>query len=99
MTVENIEKKIVSLVSKLSEGRNRLLRLHIQIVGVQNTLGNLIEDYKKHTNDYEIDMLFAAIVDDHALDQRDIKIVFDYNEKQYREALKRYFERRQNGSV
>ena len=91
---QKLEKRILNLVNKIAEARNRLLRLHIQMVDCQTTLAHLIEDYRNACGDHGVDMLFDAIIDDAALDQQDIMIVFEYNEKQYRDTLKRYFERK-----
>ena len=96
---QRLEKRIQNLVHKIAEGRNRLLRLHIQMVDCQTTLSNLIDEYRKACGDHGVDMLFDAIIDDGVLEQRDVMIAFEYNEKMYRDALKRYFARRQHGSV
>ena len=98
-TEQRLEQRIISLVHKIAEARNRLLRLHIQMVNCQTTLSSLIDEYRKSCGDHGVDMLFDAIIDDGILEQRDVMIAFDYNEKMYRDSLKRYFERRQNGSV
>lgn len=96
---QKLETRILSLVHKIAEARNRLLRLHIQMVDCQTTLSSMIDEYRKACGDHGVDMLFDAIIDDAVLEQRDIMIAFDYNEKMYRDSIKRYFERRQNGSV
>ena len=64
------------------------------MVDCQTTLTHLIEDYQKACGDHGVEMLFDAIIDDSVLEQRDVMIAFQYNEKQYREALKRYFDRK-----
>ena len=91
---QRLEKRIQNLVHKIAEGRNRLLRLHIQMVDCQTTLSNLIDEYRKACGDHGVDMLFDAIIDDGVLEQRDVMIAFEYNEKMYREALRRYFDRK-----
>ncbi len=91
---QRLEKRIIGLVNKIAEARNRLLRLHIQMVDCQTTLSGLIDEYRKACGDHGVDMLFDAIIDDGVLEQRDIMIAFEYNEKMYRDALKRYFDRK-----
>lgn len=91
---QRLEKRIIGLVNKIAEARNRLLRLHIQMVDCQTTLSSLIDEYRKACGDHGVDMLFDAIIDDGVLEQRDIMIAFEYNEKMYRDALKRYFDRK-----
>lgn len=91
---QRLEKRIQNLVHKIAEGRNRLLRLHIQMVDCQTTLSNLIDEYRKACGDHGVDMLFDAIIDDGVLEQRDVMIAFEYNEKMYREAFRRYFDRK-----
>jgi len=97
--MQNIERRIVSLVTKLTEGRSRLLQLHLQIIDIQTALANMIEEYGKELGKDSIDDLFSAIIDDQALEQKDIMIVFDLTEVQYRAALKRYFERKDKKST
>lgn len=91
---QRLEKRIIGLVNKIAEARNRLLRLHIQMVDCQTTLSALIDEYRKACGDHGVDMLFDAIIDDGVLEQRDVMIAFEYNEKMYRDALKRYFDRK-----
>ena len=91
---QRLEKRIIGLVNKIAEARNRLLRLHIQMVDCQTRLSSLIDEYRKSCGDHGVDMLFDAIIDDGVLEQRDIMIAFEYNEKMYRDALKRYFDRK-----
>tara|TARA_R100000734_G_scaffold18729_1_gene16297 strand:+ start:802 stop:1350 length:549 start_codon:yes stop_codon:yes gene_type:complete len=91
---QRLEKRIIGLVNKIAEARNRLLRLHIQMVDCQTRLSRLIDEYRKSCGDHGVDMLFDAIIDDGVLEQRDIMIAFEYNEKMYRDALKRYFDRK-----
>lgn len=91
---QRLEKRIIGLVNKIAEARNRLLRLHIQMVDCQTTLSSLIDEYRKSCGDHGVDMLFDAIIDDGVLEQRDVMIAFEYNEKMYRDALKRYFDRK-----
>jgi hypothetical protein len=91
---QRLEKRIQNLVHKIAEGRNRLLRLHIQMVDCQTTLSSLIDEYRKVCGDHGVDMLFDAIIDDGVLEQRDVMIAFEYNEKMYRDALRRYFDRK-----
>lgn len=91
---QRLEKRIIGLVNKIAEARNRLLRLHIQMVDCQTKLSSLIDEYRKACGDHGVDMLFDAIIDDGVLEQRDIMIAFEYNEKMYRDALKRYFDRK-----
>ena len=91
---QRLEKRIKSLVHKIGEARNRLLRLHIQMVDCQTTLSNMIDEYRKACGDHGVDMLFDAIIDDGVLEQRDVMIAFEYNEKMYMSALKRYFDRK-----
>ena len=91
---QRLEKRIIGLVNKIAEARNRLLRLHIQMVDCQTKLSSLINEYRKACGDHGVDMLFDAIIDDGVLEQRDIMIAFEYNEKMYRDALKRYFDRK-----
>ena len=64
------------------------------MVDCQTTLSALIDEYRKACGDHGVDMLFDAIIDDGVLEQRDIMIAFEYNEKMYRAALKRYFDRK-----
>lgn len=91
---QKLESRILSLVHKIAEARNRLLRLHIQMVDCQTTLSSMIDEYRKECGDHGVDMLFDAIIDDGILEQRDVMIAFEYNEKMYRSALKRYFDRK-----
>jgi hypothetical protein len=91
---QKLEGRIMSLVHKIAEARNRLLRLHIQMVDCQTSLSNMIDEYRKTCGDHGVDMLFDAIIDDGILEQRDVMIAFEYNEKMYRDALKRYFDRK-----
>jgi len=91
---QKLETRILSLVHKIAEARNRLLRLHLQMVDCQTTLSSMIDEYRNECGDHGVDMLFDAIIDDGILEQRDVMIAFEYNEKMYRDALKRYFDRK-----
>lgn len=64
------------------------------MVDCQTTLSSLIDEYRKACGDHGVDMLFDAIIDDGVLEQRDVMIAFEYNEKMYRDALKGYFDRK-----
>ena len=86
---QTLELRILASIKKLNRGLDVLVKLQLEIIEQRSLLRNQIIAYKGAHGESGCDDLMKAIIKDNALPAEEIKLMFDYDEHDYRKGLER----------
>lgn len=86
---QTLELRILASIKKLNRGLDVLVKLQLEIIAQRSLLRNQVIAYEGTHGVVGCDDLMRAIIKDNALPPEEIKLMFDYDEQDYRKGLER----------
>ena len=86
---QTLELRILASIKKLNRGLDVLVKLQLEIIAQRSLLRNQVIAYEGTHGAVGCDDLMQAIIKDNALPPEEIKLMFDYDEHDYRKGLER----------